>query len=215
MGVTYKLKREVVDFIIESKQQDPSLSCRSLVSLVSEKFRVHVSKSSVSDILKDAALSSPIGRRVQESKTQKFVIPSTTKQKLFENIAEPSVLEKKSTVKESSRKDDSIDQNLVDKLLAPPKISSTKPKPQEKKEVTKSKGLPLMPDPVDNFPQQELTVAAPQSNSVENVDDYYKQLLDKGIKPSSEPKDWEWGNREFVVKDPDGYRLVFFNKVKK
>lgn len=50
---------------------------------------------------------------------------------------------------------------------------------------------------------------------VENVDDYYKQILNNGIKPSTEPKDWEWGNREFVVKDPDGYRLVFFNKVKK
>jgi catechol 2,3-dioxygenase-like lactoylglutathione lyase family enzyme len=46
--------------------------------------------------------------------------------------------------------------------------------------------------------------------SVEDVDDYYKDIVSKGIKPSSEPKDWEWGNREFVVKDPDGYRYVFF-----
>ena len=49
---------------------------------------------------------------------------------------------------------------------------------------------------------------------VDDVDLFYKTILDKGITPSSKPKDWEWGNREFVVKDPDGYRLVFFNKVK-
>ncbi len=50
---------------------------------------------------------------------------------------------------------------------------------------------------------------------VDDVDAFYKSLIDKGIKPVSEPKDWEWGNREFVVKDPDGYRLVFFDKIKK
>ena len=48
--------------------------------------------------------------------------------------------------------------------------------------------------------------------SVENVDDYYKGLLSKGLKPSSEPRDWPWGNREFVIRDPDGYKLVFFQK---
>ncbi len=49
---------------------------------------------------------------------------------------------------------------------------------------------------------------------VEDVDKFYKFVIEKGIKPSGEPKDWDWGNREFVIKDPDGYRLVFFNKVK-
>lgn len=48
--------------------------------------------------------------------------------------------------------------------------------------------------------------------SVDNVDDYYKDLLNKGLKPSSEPKDWPWGNREFVIRDPDGYKLVFFKR---
>lgn len=46
---------------------------------------------------------------------------------------------------------------------------------------------------------------------VENLDDYYNEIVEKGIKPSSMPKDWEWGNREFVVKDPDGYRYVFYS----
>lgn len=33
-----------------------------------------------------------------------------------------------------------------------------------------------------------------------------------GMKPSSEPRDWPWGRREFVLRDPDGYKLVFFKK---
>src|SRR5665213_1291383 len=42
--------------------------------------------------------------------------------------------------------------------------------------------------------------------SCEDVDKTYKKLRDKGILPATEPKDWEWGNREFIVKDPDGYK---------
>jgi catechol 2,3-dioxygenase-like lactoylglutathione lyase family enzyme len=49
---------------------------------------------------------------------------------------------------------------------------------------------------------------------VDIVDDFYKDLLDKGLQPSSKPKDWPWGNREFVIRDPDGYKLVFFQKLK-
>ncbi len=48
--------------------------------------------------------------------------------------------------------------------------------------------------------------------SVENVDEAYKDLISKGLKPSSEPRDWPWGNREFVIRDPDGYKLVIFKK---
>ncbi len=49
--------------------------------------------------------------------------------------------------------------------------------------------------------------------SVEDVDEFYQMLLTKGLKPSSEPKDWPWGNREFAIRDPDGYKLVFFKKL--
>ena len=48
--------------------------------------------------------------------------------------------------------------------------------------------------------------------SVDDVDAFYAEVLAKGFKPSSEPKDWPWGNREFVLRDPDGYKLVFFKK---
>ena len=48
---------------------------------------------------------------------------------------------------------------------------------------------------------------------VENVDDQYKTVVANGIKPSSEPRDWPWGKREFAVKDPDGYKIVFYAPV--
>lgn len=48
--------------------------------------------------------------------------------------------------------------------------------------------------------------------SVEDVDDYHKYLRSKGLKPSTEPRDWPSGNREFVIQDPDGYNLVIFKR---
>lgn len=48
---------------------------------------------------------------------------------------------------------------------------------------------------------------------VTQIDNFYQHLLEKGIVTSSEPRDWPWGNREFVVRDPDGYKLVFYQKL--
>ncbi len=48
--------------------------------------------------------------------------------------------------------------------------------------------------------------------SVENVDDFYDGLLEKGLKPSCKPQSFVWGRREFILRDPDGYKLVFFQK---
>lgn len=49
--------------------------------------------------------------------------------------------------------------------------------------------------------------------SVEDVDLFYKELLKTDIKPESEPKDTSSGKREFIVVDPDGYKLAFFQKL--
>lgn len=48
---------------------------------------------------------------------------------------------------------------------------------------------------------------------VDDVDAIYKQLKENGITPRSEPRNWDWGNREFVVKDPDGYKLCFWQSL--
>jgi len=63
MGVVYKLKPEIVDFIVAYKKDHSSVSCRALGNLVREKFGVDVSKSSINVVIKDAQLSSPVGRR--------------------------------------------------------------------------------------------------------------------------------------------------------
>jgi catechol 2,3-dioxygenase-like lactoylglutathione lyase family enzyme len=49
--------------------------------------------------------------------------------------------------------------------------------------------------------------------SVDDVNKFYRYLVSKGLKPSSKPRDWSWGNREFAIRDPDGYKLVFFKKI--
>jgi len=74
MGVVYKLKPEVLSFIIEKKQNNPALSCRHLTPLIIEQFHIKVSKSSINAIFKEKNLSMPIGRRPKQKK-KKFNMP--------------------------------------------------------------------------------------------------------------------------------------------
>ncbi len=48
---------------------------------------------------------------------------------------------------------------------------------------------------------------------INDVDAKYKELCELGVKPATEPKDWQWGNREFILKDPDGYKLCFWQPI--
>jgi catechol 2,3-dioxygenase-like lactoylglutathione lyase family enzyme len=48
--------------------------------------------------------------------------------------------------------------------------------------------------------------------SVDSVDEFYSELLSKGLQPATEPKNQPWGNREFILHDPDGYKLVVFKR---
>src|SRR3989338_952162 len=63
MGVVYKLKKEIVDFIINEKKLNPSLGCRNLVGLIEAKFQAKISKSAINGVIKSAQLSSSIGRK--------------------------------------------------------------------------------------------------------------------------------------------------------
>jgi predicted enzyme related to lactoylglutathione lyase len=47
--------------------------------------------------------------------------------------------------------------------------------------------------------------------SVENVQQAYDEVVAAGFEPASEPVALR-GNKEFVIVDPDGYRLVFFKR---
>ncbi len=74
MGVVYKLKPEVINFILEQKKDSPTLSCRKLTALVLDNFKIELSKSSINAIIKDAGLSAPIGR-TPKKKRQHIAMP--------------------------------------------------------------------------------------------------------------------------------------------
>jgi len=86
MGVTYKLRQDVVDFITNSKKNDPALSCRKLVGVIKESFGLDVSKSSVNEVIKASELSAPIGRPSLRKPPKNFSIPKDTKNLLLRNV---------------------------------------------------------------------------------------------------------------------------------
>lgn len=50
---------------------------------------------------------------------------------------------------------------------------------------------------------------------VDDVDIEHRRQLGLGLAPASEPRNWSWGNREFILKDPDGYKLCFWHAIDK
>jgi PhnB protein len=50
---------------------------------------------------------------------------------------------------------------------------------------------------------------------VDDVDAKHRELTAAGLTTATEPKDWPWGNREFILKDPDGYKLCFWQETKR
>jgi predicted enzyme related to lactoylglutathione lyase len=47
---------------------------------------------------------------------------------------------------------------------------------------------------------------------VDDVEEFHSAVISKGMKPAGEPERQPSGSREFVLRDPDGYNLVFFQK---
>ncbi|MBZ0296450.1 MAG: VOC family protein [Anaerolineae bacterium] len=47
---------------------------------------------------------------------------------------------------------------------------------------------------------------------VDNVDAFYESILSNGMKPDGAPEGNRSSGRSFVLRDPDGYKLVFFEK---
>lgn len=91
MGTIYKLEPKIVDFIVRSKQQTPTLSCRQLSEKIKEQFQLELSKSSVNKTLKNAGLSMPIGRRRTKRKY-------TLKERIAKAISGEITLPKKEPV---------------------------------------------------------------------------------------------------------------------
>jgi catechol 2,3-dioxygenase-like lactoylglutathione lyase family enzyme len=47
---------------------------------------------------------------------------------------------------------------------------------------------------------------------VDDLDEYRDAVVSKALEPASELRVGHGGNREFILRDPDGYKLVFFEK---
>jgi catechol 2,3-dioxygenase-like lactoylglutathione lyase family enzyme len=44
---------------------------------------------------------------------------------------------------------------------------------------------------------------------VDDIEEFHRAALSNGLKPAGEPERQHSGNREFVLRGPDGYNLVF------
>ena len=107
MGVIYKLKTKIKDYIIEEKNNKPILSCRNLVSLIESRFQIKVSKSSINAVIKESGLSMPVGRRRKkrrrkaqisitlplqiENKQVEHPLLEAQKRELIEQLPEPVI----------------------------------------------------------------------------------------------------------------------------
>jgi catechol 2,3-dioxygenase-like lactoylglutathione lyase family enzyme len=47
---------------------------------------------------------------------------------------------------------------------------------------------------------------------VDDIDEFHAGLLANGLEPAGEPERLPSGDREFALRDPDGYNLTFFQK---
>jgi catechol 2,3-dioxygenase-like lactoylglutathione lyase family enzyme len=47
---------------------------------------------------------------------------------------------------------------------------------------------------------------------VDDVEEFHGGVVSKGMTPASEPRKRPGGGRDFMLRDPDGYKLVFFEK---
>jgi len=88
MGVIYKLRDEVVHFIISERQSNPLFSCRQLAESASQRFGLNLSKSSVHDVLKESGIVTPRGRKPKN----KFQIPQEKKKQIQNSLSQVKLL---------------------------------------------------------------------------------------------------------------------------
>ncbi len=62
MGVVYKLRNEIKDYIVRQKESNPRFGCRALTALVNDTFHISLSKSHVNSVIKQEGLSNRVGR---------------------------------------------------------------------------------------------------------------------------------------------------------
>jgi predicted enzyme related to lactoylglutathione lyase len=51
--------------------------------------------------------------------------------------------------------------------------------------------------------------------TLEGLDDYHREIAAKGAEVISAPADKKWGLREFVIRTPDGHRIMFSEPIRR
>lgn len=214
MGVVYKLKQEIIDFIIGQKRLDDRLSCRKISGIVKEKFQVDVSKSAVNAVIKQANLSSPVGRKSKSAnKSQKFKIPEERKAQLLTSLQENllPVYKEESLKLPEAKKDFSLpvtpkpeepEKEEVIPLSAPPKepeqlskqepcVSSEVESEQEKAEGMVSSSEEKQSVPADEKVAQDQPVVTPEEGVIgsceETPPEIKKELAETLSRETEEP----------------------------
>jgi len=90
MGVVYKLNNQIKEVIINLKKENPNLSCRSLMSTLKKKFKIRISKSSINAVIKEANLSSPVGRRRKKGPAQRIIKPTPPPEETIKELEDKS-----------------------------------------------------------------------------------------------------------------------------
>jgi predicted enzyme related to lactoylglutathione lyase len=49
---------------------------------------------------------------------------------------------------------------------------------------------------------------------VEGLDEYHREIASRGAEVIAEPADKRWGLREFVIRTPDGHRIMFSEPIR-
>lgn len=153
MGIVYKVKPEIIKFIIDQKKEKSSLSCRGLVALVEKKFRVKLSKSSINSIIKESGLSMPVGRRKIKPIIQ--VKPSEELKAALSSAAEGIKLLGVPTEKPVER----LTEKIAEKPAGKPIELPAEPEAEKPKEVPPEKPAEVPPEKPAKKPPEEILPA--------------------------------------------------------
>jgi predicted enzyme related to lactoylglutathione lyase len=50
--------------------------------------------------------------------------------------------------------------------------------------------------------------------TIEDLDEYHREISSRGAQVIAEPADKRWGSREFVIRTPDGHRIMFAEPIR-
>ena len=146
MGVIYKLKKEIADFILEQKRLQPHLSCRSISRIAEERFQVKVSKSSINSIIKAAGLSMPVGRRAKRKRKSRLIQAMPQIEENLSKLLEKAPAATTAPEKKPEEIKPPLPEPIPEKPIIQP-VSETSLASTEKKELKPPQEIPPQPKP--------------------------------------------------------------------